>query len=78
MLDGKTEMAKSLIENFTENSQSVKDSLAKNNWIRQPGEPCFDTNFNNLLNIVLEDEDMVTALKQILEHMLSIKTNPSI
>lgn len=71
-------MAQSLIEEFTENSQSIKDSLAKQNWVRQPGEPCYDPNFNNLLNIVMEDEKMVTSLKQILEHMLSIKTNPSI
>lgn len=71
-------MALSLIEEFTNTSPTVKDSLAKQNWVRSVGEPCYDTHFNNLLNHALADKKMVTSLKQILAHMLSVKSSPSL
>ena len=71
-------MEKSLIDQFTKDIPFVRESLSRSNWIRQTGEPCCDTNFNNLLSLAIADQKMVTSLKQILKHMLSLKTNPSL
>ena len=75
-LQGK--MALSLIDDFTLLQPDVRESLAKQNWVRSVGEPCYDTHFNNLLNHALSDKKIVTSLKQILSHMLSIKSSASL
>jgi hypothetical protein len=70
-------MAKSLIEEMCGGS-STMDSLLANDWIRQRGEPCYDFHFNNLLNHGFADEKIVTSLKILIEHILSLETNKSI
>jgi len=48
------------------------------NWIRHAGEPIYDIHFNNLLNHAIADETIVTSLKQILTHLLSLPTSKSL
>lgn len=72
------EMAKSLIEEVFGGALGTMSTLEKNNWIRGPGEPCYDLHFNNLLNHAFEDDKIVTSLKLIMEHILSLNTSNSL
>ena len=66
------ELALSLVEEVCGNDIETRTSLMKEYWIRSAGEPCYDPHFNNLLNHAFADENLITSLKQIISHMLSI------
>jgi hypothetical protein len=68
----------SLVDEVCKGSFEQRDSLLQANWIRHDGEPMFDLHFNNILNHGIADEDIVTSLKQILTHILSLPTSNSL
>lgn len=69
-------MEKSLVEELAD--ETTLSTLKSLNWLRQRGEPCFDLHFNNLLNHGFADDNIVTSLKIIIEHILSIDTSNSL
>lgn len=71
-------MALSLIEEICGGAGSTMSSLKENNWLRSDGEPLYDLHYNNLLNHAFEDERIVTSLKIIMTHILSINTSNSL
>ena len=75
--DDGDKMAKSLIEEVCEGDIAY-EILMQNDWIRQRGEPCYDLHFNTILNHGFNDESIVTSLKIIIEHILSLNTSKSI
>lgn len=71
-------MELSLVEELCGGDGTTMSSLISDNWIRLPGEPCYDLHFNNLLNHAFSDESIVTSLKILIEHVLSLNKSNSL
>lgn len=68
----------SLVEIVVLGNVEARAGLVKENWIRSFGEPCFDFHYQNILDQAFDNEDAVTALQILVEHILSLKTSTSL